>query len=105
MRSVLSYRLFTTTDTLGALNLFSRTPNGFDTEDIDDNAMPVKNSLVLTGGTESCRSQDQTTEVARAAMSLGDEPGGREDSREVESRVADHWAETAAGAWPAQFGD
>lgn len=32
--SVASYRLFTTADSLGALNLYSRTPDAFDLEDI-----------------------------------------------------------------------
>jgi GAF domain-containing protein len=34
VRSIVSYRLFTAADTLGAMNLYSRTLNGFDTEDI-----------------------------------------------------------------------
>lgn len=34
VRSVLSYRLFTTRDTLGTLNLFSRDRDGFDVEDV-----------------------------------------------------------------------
>jgi GAF domain-containing protein len=32
--SIASYRLFTTADTLGALNLYSRRPDAFDTDDI-----------------------------------------------------------------------
>lgn len=36
MRSVLSFRLFTTGETFGALNLFSRTVNAFDEDDIDN---------------------------------------------------------------------
>lgn len=34
VRSVLSYRLFTTNDTLGALNLYSRSRDAFDSEDV-----------------------------------------------------------------------
>ena len=34
MGSIVSYRLFTTKDTLGALNLYSRKTNAFDTDDI-----------------------------------------------------------------------
>ena len=33
--SIVSYRLFTTADTLGAMNLYSLTTDAFDTEDID----------------------------------------------------------------------
>jgi GAF domain-containing protein len=33
---IASYRLFTTKDTLGALNLYSRAPDAFDTDDIRD---------------------------------------------------------------------
>lgn len=36
VRSVLSYRLFTTKDTLGALDLFSRTGDAFDRDGIDN---------------------------------------------------------------------
>lgn len=32
--SIVSYRLFTTEDTLGALNLYSRKPDAFDTDDV-----------------------------------------------------------------------
>jgi GAF domain-containing protein len=32
--SIVSYRLFTTEDTLGALNLYSRRPDAFDTDDV-----------------------------------------------------------------------
>lgn len=32
--SIVSYRLFTTDDTLGALNLYSRRPDAFDTDDV-----------------------------------------------------------------------
>jgi GAF domain-containing protein len=34
VRSIVSYRLFTAEDTLGAMNLYSRTLNGFDSDDI-----------------------------------------------------------------------
>jgi len=34
VRSIVSYRLYTTRDTLGALNLYSRRPDAFDTDDI-----------------------------------------------------------------------
>ena len=40
VRSVLSYRLFTTRDTLGALDLFSRTDHAFD-QDAIDNALAL----------------------------------------------------------------
>lgn len=34
--SILSYRLYTTQDTLGALNLYATTPDAFDADDIDN---------------------------------------------------------------------
>ena len=36
VRSIVSYRLFTAEDTLGAMNLYSRRIDAFDTEDIDN---------------------------------------------------------------------
>jgi GAF domain-containing protein len=38
VRSIVSYRLFTAKDTLGAMNLYSRRADAFDAEDIDNGA-------------------------------------------------------------------
>lgn len=61
VRSVVSYRLFTTSDTLGALNLFSRTPNAFDGEDID-------NGLALAAHVAVAVAEEQNDERLHSAL-------------------------------------
>ncbi len=66
VRSVVSYRLFTTSDTLGAPNLFSRTPHAFDTEDIDNGLALAAHVAVAVAEEQN----DQRLHVALASRTV-----------------------------------
>jgi transcriptional regulator with GAF, ATPase, and Fis domain len=53
VRSIVSYRLFTTGDTLGALNLYSRSFDGFDADDIFDGEALAAHVAVALAGSEN----------------------------------------------------
>lgn len=50
--SVLSLQLFTHSDTLGALNLYSRTPNAFDRDDLDDGIALAAHVAIATAAAQ-----------------------------------------------------
>ncbi len=53
MFSIVSYRLFTSGDTLGALNLYSGTPDAFDADDIYDGEALAAHVAVALAGAEN----------------------------------------------------
>lgn len=53
LNSSVSYRLFTTKDTLGAMNLYSRKVGAFDTEDIDNGLALAAHVAVALAGAQN----------------------------------------------------
>ena len=76
VQSIVSYRLFTTKDTLGAMNLYSRTVDAFDDDDIANGGALAAHVAVALADAQNVRHLETAinvrTDIGRAAGILMD---------------------------------